>query len=160
MPSDVQLEVYRQFRAAQEKYSYFLLTAAGAAIALVVNQTQGTMLAYSQLPLAAAVVLWAISFYCGCRHLSSIESSLFANHALLIVEAGDHPDVGQHPQRIGAASEGIREAMDSHSRTSLFFARWQFRCLLLGAACYVGWHIYEMWLLSLSTTSTPPLLNG
>jgi hypothetical protein len=34
-------EVYRQLRMAQDKYTYFLLAAAGAAIALAVNQTQG-----------------------------------------------------------------------------------------------------------------------
>ena len=41
MSEDLQNEVYRQFRTAQDKYTYFLLAAAGAGIALAVNQTQG-----------------------------------------------------------------------------------------------------------------------
>jgi hypothetical protein len=40
MPSEQQIEIYRQHRTAQDKYIYFLLAAAGAAIAFAVNQTQ------------------------------------------------------------------------------------------------------------------------
>jgi hypothetical protein len=38
--SDDQMEVYKQHRNAQEKYVYFLLAAAGAAIGFAVNQTK------------------------------------------------------------------------------------------------------------------------
>jgi hypothetical protein len=151
MPSEQQIEVYRQHRTAQEKYVYFLLAAVGAAIALVVNQTQEAKLAWSQLPLACAVALWALSFYFGCRHLAYVESTLFANAALLKVEAGEHPEVGGHPQLMAIASEGIRAAIESNSNSASRFARWQFRCLLLGAVCYLGWHVYEMWLRSAIT---------
>jgi hypothetical protein len=148
MASDNQIEVYKQHRASQEKYVYFLLAAVGAAIALVVNQTQGVKLAYSQLPLAAAVVLWALSFYFGCKHLAYVESTLFANADLLRVEAGEHPLVGPHPQMIAAASEGLRSAMVTNSGRAAGFARWQFRCLILGSVFYLAWHVYEMWLRS------------
>jgi hypothetical protein len=47
MPSEQQIEIYRQHRTAQDKYGYFLLAAAGAAIAFAVNQTQGAKLAWS-----------------------------------------------------------------------------------------------------------------
>src|SRR5258706_3491162 len=113
MLSEQQIEVYKQHRAAQEKYVYFLLAAVGAAIALVVTQPQGAKLAYSQIPLAFAVVLWGLSFFFGCKHLGYAESTLFANSVLLKVEAGRHPQVGGHPQLMSAASEGIREAIES-----------------------------------------------
>ena len=148
MPSEQQIEVYRQHRTAQEKYVYFLLAAVGAAIALVVNQTQTASLAWSQLPLGLAVALWAFSFYFGCRHLAYVESTLFANAALLKVEAGEHPDVGRHPQLMAAASEGIRASIETNSNRASRFAHWQFWCLLLGAISYLGWHVYEMWLRS------------
>jgi hypothetical protein len=48
-------EVYRQSRNAQDKHIYFLLAAAGAAIALAINQTQTATLKWSQIPLASAV---------------------------------------------------------------------------------------------------------
>ena len=97
MTSEQQIEVYRQHRNAQEKYVYFLLAAVGAAIALTVNQTQVAKLAWSQLPLAGAVSLWALSFYFGCKHLAYDMSTLYANGTLLQVESGQHPEVGGHP---------------------------------------------------------------
>ena len=148
MSSEQQIEVYKQHRAAQEKYVYFLLAAVGAAIALVVNQTQGAKLAYSQIPLAFAVTLWALSFFFGCKHLGYVKSTIYANSDLLKVQAGEHPRVGAHPQLMVAATEGIRKAIESNSKWASRFARWQFGSLVLGAICYLGWHVFEMWLRS------------
>jgi hypothetical protein len=97
MASDQQLEVYRQLRTSQDKYIYFLLAAAGAAIALAVNQTQGLTLNWSQLPLGAGVVLWGLSFFFGCQHLAYVSSTLFANAELLKVESGRAPSDRQPP---------------------------------------------------------------
>ena len=148
MPSENRIEVYKQHRAAQEKYIYFLLAAVGAAIGLAVSQTQGLKLSYSQVPLAFAVSMWALSFIFGCRHLAYVESALFANMALLQVQAGEHPEVGTHRQYMAVASEGIRTAIESNSNRASRFARWQFFALVFGAICYLGWHVYEMWLRS------------
>jgi hypothetical protein len=148
MPSEQQIEIYKQHRTAQDKYIYFLLAAAGAAITFAVTQTQGLKLSWSQVPLACAASLWALSFFFGCRHLGYVESTLFANAELLKVQAGEHPRVGVHSELIAAASEGIREAIESNSTWAGKYARWQFRCLVLGAMSYLGWHIFEMWLRS------------
>jgi hypothetical protein len=149
MASEQQIEVYRQHRTAQEKYVYFLLAAVGTAIALAVNQTQGAKLAWSQLPLAGAVFFWALSFYFSCRHLGYVESTLFANAGLLQVQSGQFPHVGRRPELMAAASGVIREAIESNSKWSRRFARWQFNSLLLGSISYLGWHVFEMWLRSL-----------
>lgn len=146
MSSEQQIEIYRQHRTAQDKYVYFLLAAAGAAIGFAVSQTQGAKLSCSQIPLGFAVGLWAFSFFFGCKHLGYVASTLFANMALLKVEAGEHPEVGTHPGYMAAASEGIRSAIESNSDWASRFARWQFGSLVLGAIFYLGWHIYEMWL--------------
>src|SRR5882724_11856270 len=95
-------EVYRQSRNAQDKYIYFLLAAA-AAIALAINQTQTATLKWSQIPLAGAVFFWALSFYCGCRYLNYVSSTLYANMALLRVGAGLDVSVGTHHGMIAAA---------------------------------------------------------
>lgn len=107
-----------------DKYTYFSLAAAGAAIAFAVNQTQGAKLAWSQLPLAGAVVCWALSFFCGCRHLEYIASGLFANFGLLGVATGEDPQIGRHPQLIAIARETAREIMESQSKLAGRFARW------------------------------------
>jgi hypothetical protein len=146
MASDQQLEVYRQHRTSQDKYIYFLLAAAGAAIALAVNQTQGLHLSWSQTPLGAGVMLWGLSFYFGCQHLAYVSSTLFANAELLNVESGMHRQIGNHPVLMSAASEGIRQAIETNANRASRYARMQFGAFILGAVCYVAWHVYEMWL--------------
>lgn len=149
MATEQQVEIYRQHRNAQEKYVYFLLAAVGAAIALAINQTQGIKIAWSQLPLAGAIILWSLSFFFGCRHLRCVEATLYANAALLKITSGQHPEVGTHQQMMAAASEGVQEAIESHSKWAGRFMRWQFNFLIFGAINYLGWHIFEIWLRSL-----------
>jgi hypothetical protein len=148
--SDDQMEVYKQHRASQEKYAYFLLAAAGAAIGFAVSQTKDLTLAYSQLPLAVAVVLWGFSFYFGCRHITYVECILYANVDLLKVKAGQHPRTGENPQLIHIAVEGISSAIEKNVEDAAWYGRWQFRCLIFGSAFYLGWHIYEMWMRGLA----------
>lgn len=139
-------EVYRQFRLTQDKYVYFLLAAAGAAIGFAVNQTHDSVLSRSQLPLGAAVLCWGLSFFFGCRHLAYVGSTLYANAELLKVESGQHPEVGRHPQLMAAASEGIRSAIEDNSNRANRLGHMQFRFLVVGAVLYIGWHVLEMWL--------------
>lgn len=143
-------EIYRQHRTAQDKYTYFLLAAAGAAIALAVNQTKGTSLSWSQLPLAIAVLCWGLSFFFGCRHLGYVSFTLFANADLLRVENGQHPLSGNNPQLMATASEGIRQAIESNSERANRLGHMQFRFLITGAVFYIAWHVIEMWLLSIA----------
>ena len=146
MADEMAREVYKALREAQNKYTYFLLAAAGAAIALAVNQTQGTAMAWSQIPLAAAGLSWGLSFFFGCRHLAYVNSTLYANAELLRVERGQHPEVGAHPQMMAAASEGIRRAIETNSERANRLGHLQFRFLIAGAVLYVVWHILEMYL--------------
>jgi len=144
--SEAEREVFRQFRQAQDKYVYFLLAAAGAAIGLAVNQTQTATLRWSELPLACAVICWALSFVFGCRHLAYQTSSLYANLALFKVESGRYPQIGEHPQMMSAASQGIRDAIASNSNRANRFGKLQFVFLVSGAVSYLAWHVAEMWL--------------
>jgi len=146
MADEMAREVYKALREAQNKYTYFLLAAAGAAIALAVNQTQGTAMAWSQIPLAAAGLSWGLSFFFGCRHLAYVNSTLYANAELLRVDSGQYPEVGAHPQMMAAASEGIRRAIETNSERANRLGHLQFRFLIAGAVLYIVWHILEMYL--------------
>ncbi len=148
--SETAREVYRALRQAQDKYTYFLLAAAGAAIALAVNQTQGAAMAWSQVPLAAGVLSWGLSFFFGCRHLAYVNSTLYANAELLKVESGEHPEFGGDPQMMAAASEGIRQAIESNSDRANRLGHLQFRFLIAGAVLYIAWHALEMCLSGVS----------
>jgi hypothetical protein len=58
MSDEPRLEIYRQIRTAQEKYTYFMLAAAGACIAFAVTKTQEAVLAWHHLLLAGSVLCW------------------------------------------------------------------------------------------------------
>lgn len=146
MATEVQRELYRILREAQDKYTYFLLAGAGAAIGFAVTQTQHAPLRASQLPLGLAVACWGLSFFFGCRHLAYVNSTLFANSELLRVQAGEHPNAGTHPDTIAAASAGIQTAMENNSNVANRLGRLQFSMLVFGGILFVGWHILEMYL--------------
>ena len=65
--SDKDFELYLQHRIGQDKYVYFLLAAAAAGIALSVQMTADASANWRLVPLAMAVLSWAISFFAGCK---------------------------------------------------------------------------------------------
>ena len=148
MSTEIQIEAHRALREAQRRYTYFLLAAAGAAFAFAVNQTQGMPLSLSQVPLGFAVAAWGLSFFYGCRHLAYVSSNLYANVELLNVESGQHPEVGNHPDYIAAASQGIRSAFEKNADRANRFGQWQFGLLIVGSVLYLAWHVWEMYILS------------
>ncbi|MBA2625084.1 MAG: hypothetical protein H0U89_05715 [Acidimicrobiia bacterium] len=139
-------EVYRALREAQNRYTYFLLAAAAAAISVALNQTETATLRAAHAPLGAAVLSWGVSFFCGCRNLVYVSSSLYANAELLRVQGGQHPGVGQDRELMGAASDGIRAALETNSNRANRNGHWQFRFLVVGALLYIGWHVGQMYL--------------
>ncbi len=138
-------EVYRALRVSQDKYTYFLLAVTGAAIAFSVTQTKDAVLAWEHFPLGVAVLCWASSFFLGIRHLRYVSATLYANASIFVVQQGHHPEVGQHPSRIAAASEGIRQAAESNAEEGNISSRYQLYCLLAGALFFIVWHVLQMW---------------
>jgi hypothetical protein len=144
--SEQQNEVYRQFRNAQDKYTYLLLAVTGAAVALALRETENAALAPSQIPLGSAVLCWGLSFFFGCRHLVWMASSLYSNFVLLTVEAGQHPMTGTHPEMMEIGIEESRKIIEKQSSRASLYAYLQFTLLITGAVLYIGWHVWEMWL--------------
>jgi hypothetical protein len=91
------------------------------------------------------VLCWGVSFFFGCRRLAFVNSILYANFELIKVENMMHPRVGTHPQIVAAASEGIRQAIQTNIERSNRYGKWQFRFLIMGAVFYISWHVLEMW---------------
>lgn len=152
MSDDNYRVLYTEVRQENSKYIYFLLTASGAAIAFAVNQTDRATLTYSQIPLACAVIAWAMSFFFGCRHLHYVRSSLQDNLKLLLVGLGQHPVTGNNPNNIALAVPVIRDAFDANSDRANVHGYRQFRFLITGTILYVLWHILEMYI---RTSSLP-----
>jgi hypothetical protein len=152
--SDTENELFRVHRDALGRYTYFLLTAAGAGIGLTVNQTREAVLAWSQIPLAAAVLSWGLSFFCGVRYLDYLNAATYDNMELLNIQAGRHPLAGTHPEKIQIGVDFIKGKIEEQGSKASIFARWQFGLLMTGAVFYVLWHILEMYLRTLATART------
>ena len=144
MGSEKEIEVFRQLAATQEKYDYFLMSVAGAAIAFAVHRTSGMTLDWFMIILGVAVTLWAVSFMAGCRRRNYIGANIFANMDLLRVQNGEHPKVGMHPEKIKAASQGIINAMEHNSDRASFWADVQLYSLIIGAIIFIIWHAIVM----------------
>lgn len=96
------------------------------------------------LPLGLATIVWGLSFYFGCKNLLSVQTSVYANFNLLSLQKGVHPDQPGHPQLVQATIEGVRSALESNISHAEFYARWQFRLLIVGAVLFLVWHVLEM----------------
>lgn len=147
MASDNEMEIYKQHRASQDKYVYFLLAAAGASIAFALNQTKGLPLSTSQMPLALAIAAWGLSFTAGCARVAAVDLMLNLNQDLLRIQTGQH-ELLSHPNEIPVAIASVKEMLERANRRSVRSLKWQYRFLICGAVSYIGWHIYEMYLRS------------
>ncbi len=138
-------QIFKTLRDHQNRYSYFLLAAVGAGIALSIRQTQNSLLSWSLLPLGVAVLLWGISFYCGCRYLAYIAVSLHVNVDLLRAQQGTHSEIGRDPMAVQAGCQILREIFEEKSKRANRNSLWQFRFLVAGSLAYITWHILEMY---------------
>lgn len=137
-------ELHKAHSQGQEKYTYFLLAAAGAAIGFAVQKTEGLPLSWWLVPVGIATLLWGASFYCGCRNLDRVSAAMSANFNLLQLKQGSHPNQPPHPQLTEAALRGVGTALESNVRQAQRHAIWQFRLLIAGAVMFVSWRVLEM----------------
>ena len=146
MSNEAAREVFKAHREAQEKYVYFLLAAAGAAIGLAVTRTSDTALAWAHVPLGLAVACWGISFFFGCQRVLHAHSVLALNLDLLDVQRGVHALTGSDPAMIAYAQEVIRESVEAQQNKVSQGARFQFYFLIAGAILFIAWHVLDMYL--------------
>ena len=146
MSEQSQIEALSALREAQNKYIYFILGISGAAMALSVNQTKESSLAWSQMPLAIAVILWGLSFFYGCLNRLWTLSALSTNAGIFEVAAGKNPIIGNHPIIIQEGTKILDGIFEKQSNKAAKYAEWQFKCLIAGAISYLIWHILEMYL--------------
>lgn len=146
MSDSVERELFRIHREVQNRYTYFLLTAAAAALGFSLTQTQGLPLLKSQMLLLFAALSWGLSFFCGCKQLRHVTGGLYDNGQLLKVESGRHPLSKNDPQLKQMGSNFFREKFEKTSDLVARYSIWQFRLFILGSVLYMCWHVWEMWL--------------
>lgn len=139
-----QKELRIQFRQQQEKYVYYVIALSVSSIAFSVYQTTGRHLEWSHVPLGVAVLNWGLSVFCGLRFLAYVISTLRSNIDYNDILLGHHPDIGDHPQNIKAASSGVMKAIQINSRRAKRLFRWQEYFFYLGIVLFLFWHILMM----------------
>ena len=139
------MELHKQHRESQSKYTYFLLAASASAIAFAMQKTTGSTYSWFQLPLGGAIVLWALSFYYGCRNIEWVQTAVLANHGLLHLYDGAHPDQPQTPEETKAAITGTTKALYSNIENARVCGEKQFNFLIIGAVLFILWHLLEMY---------------
>jgi hypothetical protein len=145
MAGDVKGEIERQGFEHWQKYDYFLMAAAMAAIALSLQRTEGLPLRWPMLPLGVAVLLWGVSIYCGIR------SQLFRGYALADKWQMQLLKDGTHPEYMNATEQKRQQRHQAHMEKHAQHAavvdkatRWQRIALMAGGILFLIWHVLEM----------------
>jgi len=144
MTEQEMLELHKQHREGQSKYTYFLLAVAASAVAFAVQKTSGARLSWPMIPLGLAALSWGLSFYCGCKNLLWVQTAIYTNYSLLQLKSGVHAEQPPHPHLLQAAEEGVRSAIKTNIEGAEFHGKWQFRLLILGAILFLSWHVLDM----------------
>jgi hypothetical protein len=142
--NEILTELHKQHQSGQQKYTYFLLTAAGACIGFATDKAQGVPLYLGLVFLTEAVLFWGLSFYFGCKCATSVQILLQSNHNLIALENGVHPQQPQHPEMLEAALKGVKSASDEIMQKSLNYNNWQFWFFVAGGIAFVLWRITEI----------------
>lgn len=144
----VQLELQKQFRQGQEKYVYYVLGLTVASIGFSVHQTSESLLSFSQIPLAIAILCWVFSIYF-VRFVKIILAVLYKNNEMLNIEEGRNAIVGDDPVKIKYGMEIMVQIMEKDGDKSSRLFKFQTRLFFVGVIFFIIWRILEMYLASL-----------
>lgn len=137
-------ELQKQHQASQDKYTYFLLAAAGACIAYATEKALGVPLNGYLSFLALSVLSWSASFYCGCKCASTVQALIRANANLLSLHADKHVSQPQKLELLSTATRSVRSAIETNMHRAKLLNEWQFRFFVTGGVLFVGWRISEI----------------
>lgn len=125
-------KLQEQIQGSREKYTYFLLTAAGACIGYAVEKAAGLALEWKLAMLAVSLIAWGISFWFGCRAITRREYGQLYNHARLTAA------------RTPTDRFALDSLMSDEARASASSSRWQFRFFVLGGVSFVLWRLLAL----------------
>lgn len=147
-------ELIFEAHKGQAQFAYFLLGAAGGAIAFAIHDTDGMSLADTPWLLGVAVTFWAISFALGCFGLDARQDGLHSNAAYLRAfrNVSDQPSNSPVARAIKDAKSAVAKDLNKPKR--LF--SWQKWTLFGGALAYIGGHVLQMAAIPAKSAGTPP----
>ena len=149
MSSDRSNDYLKQSHDMREKHVNFLLAASGACIAFAVTQTRMENLAFVHIPLGLAILCWALSFWFGCMFVRHRSTTLLlkGTHQQLAESPTSTPSQLMIYEHAASNSEGSFNTF-YNNRAGIGYI-WQLRMFVIGAACFLGWHVWGMWIRAL-----------
>ena len=140
--------------AAEDKYVFFLVGVAAAAIAYGMQTTITTPLRYWDAFLAGAFLCWGVSFWAGCRNrdrrLAGATAVFWSSFVSSAVDAQLMITPPSEEQRrvLDTAIKSLVDELNSGSNKAAAEARCcfeiQFRLLALGAVLFFVWRLVGM----------------
>lgn len=131
-------ELIAKFRIEQSKYAYYIIALCVAAIGFSITQTMGRVLHYELWPLGLSVFLFGISIIAGLKFIKLIVGSIAR-------------DIDIKGIRLGRDEE-LRVILENSKKKAKWMIIWynlQAYTFYSGIFSFVGWRIYDMYLLSL-----------
>jgi hypothetical protein len=141
--------------SAEEKYAYYLLAIAAAAVAYAMERTTNVTIHWTDSLLGLAVLCWALSFWAGCRNRQHRLSTDARNFGTALMQRMGEAELASGVA--GPQTEHVRQLIDQFvatehaasnktAREALSCYGWQFRLLVLGGVFFMIWHIAGMFL--------------
>ena len=144
MADETLLHLNRLHADSQSKYVYFLLAAAGASLGYGLQKLDGVALTWWVSPGLFALALWLLSLFSGCKHVTSVQSTMHSNYLLLQLQGGSHPAQPRGAQETQIALDITRQAIKDKNGTARTYFTLQFWLLSFGVLFFTAWRVLEM----------------
>lgn len=128
--------------ASQEKYSYFLLAAAGAAIAFCLQKIENLSPSWWISPVLIALLCWTISFIFGCKNIVYHQSILRTEIYIGRIKETSESELSNDQKR-QSISNHVKK-MDEKLEEYAFYTKWQFLFLIAGGIALSSSYIIDM----------------
>lgn len=142
--SETQKLLHQQHHEAAIKFSYFLLTATGAAIGFAVQKLDGQSFDFAGITLLAGTGAWLLSFLCGLLALEANNATKGFSLQRQMFEDGNHTLSKRFKSETEGLSNAMREWVANYQKRARYLTFTQSVFLGIGATCVVAWRIIEM----------------
>ena len=141
-----EIEIVKQLREGQNKYTYFIFSITIASIAFAINISSNLALSYYHIPLGIALLSWSYSIYSGFKYIRLVHSTLYANVHYLRALRGEMQEIQSNPATQEPIIIGITQAMENNSEEGSKSSERQLKFFFIGALFFVIWHVLKMYL--------------
>ena len=139
--SDELIHLNRIHAEEHSKYVYFLLAATGAALGYALQKLDSSVFDRAVWLGLGAIASWLMSFFCGCKHVTAIQSAIQSNFQLVQLQQGNHPMQPRSPQEMEIAWRITNKALVSKNNTAQLFFQFQFWLLAVGVLLFATWRV-------------------